>query len=77
MTKQNFEKSFLLLTKIILTTLTAAVLLIFCRTLQMTQSMDPSFYLTVPEQTAHILAGLMLYVIFACAGSYAVNLYDT
>ncbi|MBQ7921534.1 MAG: hypothetical protein IJ325_03025 [Clostridia bacterium] len=77
MTKQQYQHIFLILTKCILTTLTGTVLWIFVRTAQMTCSMDPAFYLTVPEQTTHVLAGLMVYVIFACAGSYAVGVYDT
>lgn len=77
MTIQQYKSIFLILTKTILTILTGTVFWIFCRTVQMTACLEPAFYLTVPQQVAHVLAGVMLYVIFACAGSYIVRGYDT
>jgi len=76
MTRKKYKYYFQLITKFIFTVLTAVGFWIFCRTVQMNSCMDPAFYWTVPEQVMHLLAGILLYLVFACAGSYAVQIYD-
>ena len=77
MTKTHLHKIFRILTKGILTWLTGTSFWMLGHTIRMNECITPAFYHTVPEQVTHVLAGLMLYVLFACAISYAEKTYDT